>query len=147
MNIDFQSQSARSVAVAHSGRSAKLSPMKTTIAIVVGYAVWTAFWLGGNAGFRALGITPKDQAAKIENSWSLIALLVLSIVASLASGYLSGLISSGRISAYICAALFLATGIAVQWGFRSLFPGWYHAAFLLLLVPLFFLGSSLVKSS
>jgi hypothetical protein len=121
--------------------------MKTTIAIVIGYAVWTAFWLGGNAGFRALGITPRDQASRIESSGTLLALLVLSIVASVAGGYMSGLISSGKASAYICAGLLLATGIAVQWGVKSLFPVWYHAAFLLLLVPVFLLGSSFVKSS
>ena len=121
--------------------------MKTTIAIVVGYAVWTAFWLGGNAGFRALGITPRDQASRIESSGTLLALLVLSIVASVAGGYMSGLISTGRASANICAGLLLATGIAVQWGVRSLFPVWYHASFLLLLVPVFLLGSSFVKSS
>lgn len=121
--------------------------MKTTIAIVVGYAVWTASWLGGNAGFRALGVTPRDQASRIESSGTLLALLVLSIVASIAAGGLSGLISSGKASAYTCTGLLLATGIAVQWGARSLFPVWYHAAFLLLLVPVFLLGNSFVKSS
>lgn len=121
--------------------------MKTTIAIVVGYAVWTAFWLGGNAGFRALAITPRDQASKIESSGALLAMLALSIVASVAAGYLSGLVSSGKAPAYICAGLLLATGIAVQWSVRSLFPVWYHAAFLALLVPVFLLGSRFVKSS
>ncbi|MDX2111899.1 MAG: hypothetical protein SFY80_16850 [Verrucomicrobiota bacterium] len=121
--------------------------MKTTIAIIVGYAVWTAFWLGGNAGFRAFGITPRDPSSKIESSGTLLALLVLSVFASVAAGYLSGLIASGKAPAYICAGLLLATGIAVQLGVRSLFPIWYHATFLLLLVPVFLLGSSFVKGS
>jgi len=119
--------------------------MKTTIAVIVGYAAWTAFWLAGNAGFRALGLTPKDQTVKIENTWSLMALLVFSVIVSVSSGYITGLISSSRIASYICAALLFATGVAVQWGFRSLLPAWYHAMFLLLLAPLFVLGSRLVR--
>jgi hypothetical protein len=121
--------------------------MKTTIAVIVGYAVWTAVWLAGNAGLRAVGITPKDPAGKVESVGSLLALLALSFVASVAGGYLCGAISSSRAGAYICAALLVATGIAVQWSARSLFPVWYHAALLLLLVPLFLIGGRFVKGS
>ncbi len=121
--------------------------MKTTIAVIVGYAVWTAVWLAGNAGFRAVGITPKDPAVKVESAGSLLALLALSMVASVVGGYLGGLVSPSRTGAYICVVLLVATGIAVQWSVRSLFPLWYHSAFLLLLVPLFLSGGHFAKGS
>lgn len=121
--------------------------MKSALAAIVGYAVWTALWLGGNAGFRALGILSKDQTVKVEKAGPLLALLVLSVIASMAGGYVCGRMATTRMPPFICAALLLATGVAVQWGFRALFPVWYHGAFLLLLMPVFLLGSGLAKRS
>jgi len=121
--------------------------MKATIAVIVGYVTWTVFWLGGNAGLRAMGLTPQDQGAKIENFGALVALLILSAVASIVSGYVTRLIASGKGPTYVCLGLLLATGMAVQWSIRSLLPVWYHAAFLLLLAPVFLLGSRLARRS
>ena len=41
--------------------------MKTTIAIIVGYVVWTLSWLAGNAG---LVIEPIDQTNAPRKSWN-----------------------------------------------------------------------------
>lgn len=118
--------------------------MKTTLAVIVGYLTWTAIWLGGNAAYRALGLAPADATQKIDRPRTLLALLALSFMASLVGGYVTALLSPGKPAAAICAGLLLATGIAVQWSIRTLLPGWYHAAFLILLVPLFHVGRILV---
>lgn len=117
--------------------------MKTFLAVIVGYAVWTVCWLGGNACFRAMDLTPKDQTVRIESPGPLLLLLALSVVASIVSGFLAGLTSPAKAAHYVCAALLLATGCAVQWSARALFPVWYHIAFLLLVVPVFLVGTRL----
>lgn len=115
--------------------------MKPILAVIVGYVVWTLVWLGGNAGLRAFGVTPADPTSRLESASALLALLVLSMVASAVSGYVASRVSPSRAAHYTCAALLLATGAAVQWGARSLFPPWYHAVFLLALVPIYLLGA------
>lgn len=119
--------------------------MKTTLAVIVGYITWSVIWLGGNAVFRAMALTPPDQAVRIEDFRALVALLVLSIVASGVSGYVTHVISSAKVASYACLGLLLVTGIFVQWSIRSLLPPWYHVAFLLLLAPVFLLASRIAR--
>ena len=115
--------------------------MKTTLAIIAGYVAWTALWLGGNAALAAIGLLPREQQVRIDAAGSLCALLALSAVASVASGYLCRVIARVSLAPVILAVLLLATGIAVQWGVRSLMPVWYHVVFLALIFPICVLGS------
>jgi hypothetical protein len=117
--------------------------MKATIAVITGYVLWTVLWLAGNAGFRAGGLTPADQSIAIESVRALLALLCLSVVASIFSGYIIGMIAPSTRAHYICAALLLATGIVAQWGVRSLLPVWYHTVFLILIIPMVVIGAKM----
>jgi hypothetical protein len=118
--------------------------MKTIFAGIAGYAVWTIVWFLGNFGFRALAFTPKEPGARIEVPGALFALLLLSALASLSAGVVVRLISPSKAASYLCAAALVLTCIAVQWGFREVFPLWYHVAFPLLIVPLLVLGRRIV---
>ena len=118
---------------------------KAVIGILIGYAVWTALWLGGNVGLSAAF---PDQAAAftggepITGTSYLAIALVLSVVCSFLAGLtnaaLAGTQSKGPV--LTMAGLLLITGIAVQAGVWSLMPVWYHSVFLLLLVPVCLIG-------
>jgi hypothetical protein len=120
--------------------------MKRAVAgVIVGYLLWTALWLGGNAlWFGAAGEIVKagrPYAAVGPLLW----LIVLSVVCSLAAGIAAALISRARArgAVLVMAVLLLGTGVAVQVGIGSLMPVWYHLAFLALIVPMAVLGARL----
>ena len=76
--------------------------------------------------------------------WSL-ALLGLSIVCSIASGYATALVArqNGVVRATALGVVLLAVGIAVQAGSWELLPVWYHLTFLVALLPAAVLGGRL----
>jgi hypothetical protein len=115
-------------------------------AVIAGYLLWTAIWLGGNAAFFGAAAEAARAGTPVTEPTALIGLLVLSIVASMAGGLVTALI--GRASAPRAARLLggalLLTGIAVQASAWALMPVWYHLLFLGLLLPVTLLGASLV---
>lgn len=118
--------------------------MRTMSAIILGYIVWTALWLLGNAGLGAAGIVPKDTSMRIDSTVSLCALLALSVASSLVAGLVARTISrrGPKLAAGILAILLLATGVAVQRSLSALMPMWYHVTFLALLIPVTWVGAS-----
>lgn len=127
-------------------RDGCLKAMKPTLAVIVGYVVWTVLWLVGNQGLVSAGWISKDPTRKIESLAGLSGLLAISVACSLAGGATAGRIAgASRRAAPILAGLLLATGLGVQWGFRELMPVWYHAAFLILLVPVTLAGAAVVR--
>lgn len=110
-------------------------------AVVAGFAVWSVLWVGGNSVFQAQGLVPPANQ-RIDAVSSLAAMLLLSVIASIASGYLTQWIG-GRTAAWVLAAILLAVGIGVQYSLRALMPVWYHAIFLLLIVPAVVAGAML----
>ena len=119
--------------------------MRHVTAIVIGYALWTAIWLGGGA---VLGGMFPDQAegfaqgVAITSVGYLLSSLVLSVVCSYLAGVVTAAIARERTkrAVGIMAGLLLATGIFVQAGAWSLMPVWYHLIFLALLVPVSLAG-------
>jgi len=115
------------------------------VAVVAGYATWTVFFLGGSAVLRSVMASSHDAAGYTSETSALAIYLLLSVVASIAAGLVTALISKVKIrrDAMILAAALLATGIPVQLGAWDLLPVWYNLAFLILLVPATIWGSTL----
>lgn len=120
--------------------------LKTILAVVAGFILWSVIWLGGNsllAGFFPGAVVAEGGTGSIG---FLVTLLVLSVVASVASGYVTRAISpaSGR-APLVLGVLLLLVGVAVQSGFWNVMPLWYHAVFLVAIIPGVLFGAKLRK--
>lgn len=120
---------------------------RVVLGIIVGYVVWTVIWLGGNTAFFSEAAEIVQEGRPFTAPGPLAALLVLSIICSIAAGYACAWIAKTRAGSalLITALLLLATGIGVQAGVWSMMPVWYHLIFLGLLVPVTLLGGKLRK--
>lgn len=110
--------------------------MKSVIAVVAGLALWTVLWLGGNQALLAM--MPELAAGEpIEGTGVLLFLIVFSAVLSVLSGLATGKLAPRAPlgHAWALAGVLLAIGVAVQASAWTLFPVWYHVAFLGLIVP------------
>jgi hypothetical protein len=117
--------------------------MRTLLAVLAGYALWTALWLGGGFLFRRLwsGAYPEDfPASPMTAVVPLVATLALSVLCSLVGGRLARDVGRGSSAVWILAVALLATGVAVQASVWEAMPLWYHLPFLALLVPATRLG-------
>jgi hypothetical protein len=114
------------------------------LAVVAGFVVWSVLWFAANAGLGAAGMLPPPGAA-VDEPGVLRLLLAASVLASLAAGFLASWLARapGHKVALWLGVLLLAVGVFVQTQFWTLMPVWYHAAFLLLLVPMCLAGSRL----
>jgi hypothetical protein len=120
--------------------------LRAVIGIIVGYALWTIIWLGGNAiiFMDIAELIGRGQAYLKPGPY--LGVLALSIFCSLAGGASAAAIAPKRAwsSTIILAALLLLTGIGVQMGVWDMMPLWYHLSFLGLLVPTVLAGGRLV---
>jgi hypothetical protein len=120
--------------------------VRAFLAVVVGYLVWTALWLGGNAAFFGEAARVVDAGVPFTAAGPLAGLLAQSVVCSIAAGLAAAAIAKQRARAavLVLAALLLATGVLVQIGVWPFMPVWYHLTFLALIVPASILGGRLV---
>lgn len=115
---------------------------RTIVAVIAGFAVWTALWLTGNGLFtNPISAASDGSEARLGPSTLLVA-LGISILCSLAAGTSTAWLARHhrQRSLWALALTLLATGVAVQASSWTLMPLWYHASFLVLLVPMVFLG-------
>lgn len=121
--------------------------LRSVLAVVVGFAAWSALWLGGDVAVR--GAWPEAYPANFPETpmtatMPLAATLALSVLCSLAAGWLAAALGRRRAGAvWALALLLLAFGIAVQISTWSALPLWYHLPFLALLVPVCVFGGRL----
>lgn len=117
--------------------------MKTLVALLSGYILWTALWFAGNAGLRAAGVLPGNATQPLEAPRPLLALLLLALACSLSGGYVAAAVSrsSSTLAIPVLGFLLFATGCVVQYKFWHLMPEWYHLCFLGLLIPATLLGA------
>ena len=120
---------------------------RTLLAVLAGYAAWTAIWLGGNAMLFAPMSTVVASGERFDALGPLLGILSLSVVCSVAAGLTAASIARERASAavLVTATLLLVTGIGVQIGMWYLMPMWYHLAFLGLIVPVCTAGGRLAR--
>ena len=109
--------------------------------VIVGYAVWTALWLGGGAGLNLVFPVPME-GEPITSLGFLLGALLLSVFCSFLAGFTNAALAKEKSkgAVLIMAGLLLLTGIGVQAGIWSIMPLWYHLVFLALLVPVSVLG-------
>ncbi len=118
---------------------------RTIFAVLAGYAVWTLIWLGGNRGFFDDVSESIQDGGSFTDPTRLVWVLALSVVCSLAGGFVSAKIdkvTSGRAALWLGLAL-LATGVFVQFNVWQQMPVWYHVIFLAGLIPATLHGSRL----
>jgi len=122
--------------------------VKKILSVIVGYALWTTIFLGGNFGVQAVRPELYDENGVTTDVPMLCIGLVIAFIASLAGGFVCAKIAgtSKTLCAGILAACLLATGVPVQLGFWDVLPIWYNVTFLILLVPVTMVGAALVKS-
>lgn len=121
--------------------------MRKLIAVVMGYFLWSACWVGFNAALRNMGILPEDVSQPLESVGRLLALLTGSVLASVLAGYAVVRIigKASVVAASVLGLLLLTTGIFVQAQYWPLMPVWYHLSFLGLLIPACLCGARLGK--
>ena len=113
--------------------------LRAVIGIIVGYTLWTAIWLGGNAVIFSDIADSIRRGEPTTRPGPYVGVLVLSVVCSLAAGASAGAIA-GRRAPVTLASLLLLTGVGVQIGAWNMMPTWYHLSFLALLMPVTLLG-------
>lgn len=118
--------------------------IRKALAVVGGFIVWSILWLAANAGLGAAGVLPPTGKPETDPV-PLLLLLAASVVASLCAGISASLLgrASGREAALWLGAVLLVVGAFVQAQYWHLMPVWYHATFLLLLIPACLIGSRL----
>jgi hypothetical protein len=119
---------------------------RTAFAAVIGFVIWTAVWLTGNAGLGLVFSADQESfeaGGTLESVPYLAGALLLAAVSSFTAGYFcSRLGRARRRNALIwMVALLLIVGCAVQASVWNRMPLWYHAAFLLSIAPLCFFGA------
>lgn len=119
--------------------------MRAAIGVIVGYAVWSGLWLGGNEGLAL--VYPQEVEAfaantPISTTGYLAAAIVLSVVCSFMAGRINAAVSrrASKGAVMTMAVLLFATGAIVQGSVWSLMPLWYHLTFLALLLPVCLAG-------
>ena len=119
---------------------------RAVLGVIVGYMLWTALWLGGNAVFFGAAAKVVRAGQPYTAAGPLAGVIVLSVVCSIAAGLAAAAIAKERAPAavLVMAALLLVTGVAVQIGVWTLMPAWYHLTFLALIVPASVLGGRII---
>lgn len=118
--------------------------MRTVLAVVAGFVVWTAVWFAANAALGAAGVLPPQGEAVRELS-ALLPLLAASVVASLSAAFVASSLAreASLAPALWLGGVLLAVGVFVQAQYWELMPTWYHVTFLLLLLPMSLAGGRL----
>jgi hypothetical protein len=120
---------------------------RSIAAVILGYAVWTVLWLGGNAALAAARPLPPNPAP-ITDAVLLGSLLALSVLCSLVAGLTAAALGRrSTIAPTVLGGLLLLTGIGVQMSVWQRMPLWYHLPFLALLIPVCLLGGRFPKAS
>ena len=116
--------------------------LRNLLGVVLGYSLWSGMWLGGNALFFAAAAESLAAEQGLTGTGTLLEVLGLSIVCSLAAGFLTAKVAVAKTTAVsIMAFLLLVTGILVQQSVWDLMPLWYHLLFLVLLLPMTRVGA------
>jgi hypothetical protein len=121
--------------------------MRVFIGITTGFLLWTILWLGSEPVIVTM--VPEwnhgNDPARVVDGY-LIAKLILSVMFSLLSGYLSAVISKDAIWApTILGVVLFLVGLFVQISVWASVPVWFHSIFLGLLLPVTILGGRLRK--
>lgn len=121
--------------------------LRLILGVIAGFFVWSILWVAGDALVRVVW-TSYDESVKAMSFSSalLVVPLILSIVCSVISGFVTALIAKESfLSTLILGVLLLLVGIFVQVSVWDKVQVWYHLAFLISLIPATILGGKLRK--
>ncbi len=121
--------------------------LKIGLGVVRGFVVWIVV---GVIGLLSLKLAWADYAAVIDSfSFTvpmLLARLVVGILNSLAAGWVAYKVAKSNKSPWILGVLLLIyasySHFVMLW---DLFPGWFHFAYILSLLPLIIVGGLIAK--
>jgi hypothetical protein len=121
--------------------------MKVFIGIATGFLLWTILWLGSEPVIFT--IVPEwnheNDPARVADVY-LIAKLLLSVLFSLISGYVSAVIANDAMRApTVLGVVLLLVGLFIQISVWDSVPVWFHSIFLGLLLPVTIIGGRLRK--
>ncbi|MEZ4674825.1 MAG: hypothetical protein R2932_11355 [Caldilineaceae bacterium] len=121
--------------------------MRTILAAVIGFVLWTVLWLGGNALLPMLMPASFREDGSTDNTLIFVVILLLSLLFSLIAGAGAAHYAndSSTAAVWMLGIALLAVGIFVQLQYASLFPFWYNLLFLILLIPGVFAGARLAQ--
>lgn len=131
--------------------------LRIILGVIAGFLVWTILWVGTDAVFMAISTSYREYMEGFQNALetkqpfelsSMILLLTLfkSFACSIISGLIAALIARENLkSTLLLGVLLLAFGVFIQSVYWNYIPLWYHISFLLLLIPMTFLGGKLKR--
>ncbi len=127
--------------------------LKIVLGVVLGFVAWTVLWLGSDQvlmmaspGWYGAHQTEFEFAVGVEqpftpNTTILIMHLVRAAIISVMAGFLAAFIAGeNRKAPLALGVLLLAFGLLVQIMVWNYLPVWYHAVFLLMLIPVTVFG-------
>ena len=119
--------------------------LRSILAVIAGSVVWMITALGTDSVLMALAPAWFDGNGRVESVPVLLFMAFYSLLFSVLGGYVTALLARRRevLHAFILGLLQLAMGIAATVKFYDTAPFWYHALFLVLLVPANVLGGQL----
>lgn len=119
---------------------------RTISAVIAGAVLWAVLWIGGTAAAGALFPDTLQPGVPLSATAPLLALILYSVVLSVAAGYAAAAVGRSMVPVYWLAALQLALGIAFEAAAWAMTPVWYHLVFLLLIVPMTVWGGKLAAA-
>lgn len=133
--------------------------LKIVLGVIAGFVAWSIIWVGSDAVLstawadygehqtRAMLALVNSESFAADNTIMAVR-LVISIIATLMSGFLAAFIAGeNRRAPLALGVILLLVGIAVQFGAWNVMPVWFHVIFLLLLLPMSILGGKLKKTA
>jgi hypothetical protein len=119
--------------------------MNRVLGVIAGFVLWSVLWLCFNFALHKLGLFSPDLTQPMTDPKPLIALLIGSVLISLVTGYVAAAIVGVPFTMPVLALgiLLVAVGIFFQSQVWHQMPLWYHLSFLLLLIPMCFVGARL----
>ena len=119
--------------------------VKSVLAVIAGFALWSILWLGSNAAMAQVFASKFQEDGSTESGAILAAFLVISLSCSVLAGFLTARLANRAPMKHvlILGIIQVVIGIAVQAQYWELLPIWYHLIFLLLLLPGHLLGGQL----
>lgn len=134
--------------------------VRVILGVVAGFIAWSVLWVGSdqvliNASRNWYGAHQFEMEKALANGESFTAdttimliRLVISIVASLMSGFIASFVALGNARSTLALGIvLLIVGVAVQAMLWNVQPIWFHAIFLILLVPMTIIGGRFVKAT
>jgi ABC-type microcin C transport system permease subunit YejE len=121
--------------------------MKIFIGIATGFLLWTILWLGSEPVIFTMvpEWNHESDPTRVVDAY-LVVKLLLSVLFSLISGYVSAVIAKDAMRAPTgLGVLLFLVGLFVQIGVWDSVPVWFHSIFLGLLLPVTIIGGRLRK--